>query len=385
MHKHPPCVMLVAGEASGDHHAADLFNNLRQLIPDIRGIGMGGGQMRASGIDIRVDSTRLGVIGLAEVIRHYPEISRALGTLRRLLRQERPDLLICVDYKEFNFRLARTARSLGIKVLFYVSPQVWAWRPGRVRSYGRIIDHMAVIFPFEVPFYQKHHIPVTFVGHPLVGKVKANLPRNDACNQFGLSRLLPVVGLLPGSRTQEVRQLLPVMLESAVRLARAHDGLQFVLFRAPTIADSLLREELARHPVRVKVIEGQNYDALNCCDAVISTSGTATLEVALMGVPLCIIYRLSGLSYWLGRLLVRIDWIGLPNILAGRSIVREFIQHEANPDNIAGEIGRILRDHRYADNMREELRRVRELLGPPEAAVKLAALARDLLGEKVSP
>lgn len=385
MHKHPPCVMLVAGEASGDRHAADLFNNLRQLIPDIRGIGMGGGQMRASGIDIQVDSTRLGVIGLAEVIRHYPEISRALATLRTLLRQKRPDLLICVDYKEFNFRLARTARSLGIKVLFYVSPQVWAWRPGRVRSYGRIIDHMAVIFPFEVPFYQKHHIPVTFVGHPLVGKVKANLPRNDALNQFGLSRLLPVVGLLPGSRTQEVRQLLPVMLESAVRLARAHDGLQFVLFRAPTIADSLLQAELARHPVRVKVIEGQNYDALNCCDAVISTSGTATLEVALMGVPLCIIYRLSGLSYWLGRLLVRIDWIGLPNILAGRSIVREFIQHKANPDNIAGEIDRILRDNRYADNMREELRRVRELLGPPEAAVKLAALARDLLGEKVSP
>jgi lipid-A-disaccharide synthase len=226
---------------------------------------------------------------------------------------------------------------------------------------------------------------VTFVGHPLVGKVKANLPRNDAFNQFGLSRLLPVVGLLPGSRAQEVRQLLPVILQSAVRLARECDGLQFVLFRAPTIADSILREELARYPVRVKVIEGQNYDALNCCDAVISTSGTATLEVALMGVPLCIIYRLSGLSYWLGRLLVRIDWIGLPNILAGRSIVREFIQHEANPDNIAGEIGRILRDHRYADNMREELRRVRELLGPPEAAVKLAALARDLLGEKVSP
>lgn len=385
MHKHPPCVMLVAGEASGDRHAADLFNNLRQLIPDIRGIGMGGGQMRASGIDIQVDSSGLGVIGLAEVIRHYPEISRALATLRTLLRQKRPDLLICVDYKEFNFRLARTARSLGIKVLFYVSPQVWAWRPGRVRSYGRIIDHMAVIFPFEVPFYQKHHIPVTFVGHPLVGKVKANLPRNDAFNQFGLSHLLPVVGLLPGSRTQEVRQLLPVMLESAVRLARAHDGLQFVLFRAPTIADSLLQAELARHPVRVKVIEGQNYDALNCCDAVISTSGTATLEVALMGVPLCIIYRLSGLSYWLGRLLVRIDWIGLPNILAGRSIVREFIQHKANPDNIAGEIDRILRDNRYADNMREELRRVRELLGPPEAAVKLAALARDLLGEKVSP
>jgi len=379
MHQNNPCVMLVAGEASGDHHAARLFENLKGLIPAVRGIGMGGRQMAGAGVDIRVDSTGLGVIGLAEVIRHYPDIHQALKTLRHILKQERPDLLICVDYKEFNFRLARTARSLGIKVLFYISPQVWAWRQGRVRSYGRIIDHMAVIFPFEVAFYQKYNIPVTFVGHPLAGKVKAGLSRLDALQRLGLSCLLPVVGLLPGSRSHEIRNLLPVIMQSAVRLAKEQEGVQFVLFKAPSVDEGVLRSELARYPVRVSVIEGQNYDALQCCDAVVTVSGTATLEVALMGVPMCIIYRLSRLSYWLGRLLVKIPWIGLPNILAGRAIVKEFIQDEANPDNIAGEVGRILRDVGYAEQMREALLSVRDTLGPPGAASKLATLARDML------
>lgn len=379
MNQTNPCVMLVAGEASGDHHAANLFESLKGLMPAVRGIGMGGRQMAAAGVDIRVDSTGLGVIGLAEVIRHYPDIRKALNTLRQVLKQERPDLLICVDYKEFNFRLARTARSLGIKVLFYVSPQVWAWRQGRVRSYGRIIDHMAVIFPFEVPFYQKYNIPVTFVGHPLAGKVKAGLSRLDALQRFGLSCLMPVVGLLPGSRSHEIRNLLPIIMKSAVRLSREQDGVQFVLFKASSVDEAALRSELARYPVRVVVIEGQNYDALQCCDAVITVSGTATLEVALMGIPMCIIYRLSSLSYWLGRLLVRIPWIGLPNILAGRTLVKEFIQDEANPNNIAGETGRILRDIRYAETMRNDLLSIRDLLGPPEAASKLAALARDML------
>lgn len=381
MHTDYPSVMLVAGEASGDHHAADLFRQLKQLLPDVRGVGMGGGQMRAAGVEIRVDSTELGVIGLAEVIRHYPAIRQALQTMRQTLQRERPDLLICVDYKEFNFRLARIAKSLGIKVLFYVSPQVWAWRQGRVRSYGQVIDHMAVIFPFEVPFYERHNIPVTFVGHPLAGKVKPALPRGDAFNRFGLSRLLPVIGLLPGSRTQEIRHLLPVILKSAQELERLHPDIQFVLFKAPAVSDSALQRELTRHAVRVTLIEGQNYDALQCCDAVITVSGTATLEVALMGVPHCIIYRLSRLSYWLGRMLVKIPWIGLPNILAGRAIVREFIQDAANPGNIASEIDKILKDDGYAEQMKTDLQTVRTLLGSPESAGKLAALARDLLCE----
>ncbi len=341
--------------------------------------------MRDAGVELRVDSSGLGVIGLAEIIRHYGEIRGALSTMRQVLKQETPDLLICVDYKEFNFRLAKTAKSLGIKVLFYVSPQVWAWRQGRVKSYGRVIDHMAVIFPFEVPFYEQHGIPVTFVGHPLAGKVKAEMSSPEAFAHFGLSKLTPVIGLLPGSRTNEIKRLLPIIVRSAELLSRQFEGAQFVLFQAPTVTDDLLQQALKNSTVGIRIVKGQNYEVLQCCDAVMTVSGTATLEVALMGVPMCILYRLSPLSYWLGRMLVKIPWIGLPNILAGRTIVREFIQHDANPDNIVAEIGSILRDTHYADRMRQDLKSVRDMLEAPRAAHTLAALARNLLVDTTPP
>jgi lipid-A-disaccharide synthase len=379
MVEHAPLVMLVAGEASGDMHAARLFLELKELVPGIRGVGMGGIRMREAGIDLRCDSSGLGVIGLAEVAKHYGEIRKALRLMQRIAREEQPDLLICVDYKEFNFRLARKAKAAGVKVLFYVSPQVWAWRPGRVKTYGRIIDHMAVIFPFEVSFYEAHRIPVTYVGHPLAGKVKPTVARGEAMERYGFSAGQPVIGLLPGSRANEIKRLLPVILASAERLSAEFDGVQFALFQAPSVGDDTLQAYLAGSGIRPRIVKGQNYDALQCCDAVITVSGTATLEVALMGVPMAIIYRLAPLSYWLGRMLVNIPYIGLPNILAGRSIVREFIQHKADPGNIAGEIGRILRDPVYAESMRRALGEVRDGLGEGNASAKLARLAAGML------
>lgn len=379
MAERAPLIMLSAGEASGDLHTANLFRELKKLIPNLRGIGMGGVRMREAGIDLRCDSTHLAVIGLAEVAKHYGEIRRALRSMQRIACEEKPDLLICVDYKEFNFRLARKAKACGVKVLFYVSPQVWAWRPGRVKSYGRIVDHMAVIFPFEVPFYQAYKIPVTYVGHPLAGKVKPSLGRAEARAKFGFSGKGPVIGLLPGSRTNEINRLLPVILGAAERLAVEFAAAEFVLFRAPSISDELLQSHLEGSGLPIRVIEGQDYDALQCCDAVITVSGTATLEVALLGVPMAIVYRLTALSYWLGRLLVRIPYIGLPNILAGRHVVREFIQHDATADNIAGEIARILRDRDYAETMRQALRQIRDELGEKNGAAKLAQLAADML------
>jgi lipid-A-disaccharide synthase len=371
--------MLSAGEASGDLHAANLFRELKQLIPNLRGIGMGGVRMREAGIEIRCDSTHLAVIGLAEVAKHYGEIRHALRAMQRIACEEKPDLLICVDYKEFNFRLARKAKNCGVKVLFYVSPQVWAWRPGRVKSYGRIVDHMAVIFPFEVPFYEAYNIPVTYVGHPLAGKVKPSMGRAEAMKRFGLAGKGPVIGLLPGSRINEINRLLPVILGAAERLAHEFAGAQFLLFRAPSISDEMLQSHLARSDLPIRVMEGQHYDVLQCCDAVITVSGTATLEVALLGVPMAIVYRLTHISYWLGRLLVRIPYIGLPNILAGRHVVREFIQHDATADNIADEIVRILRDRDYAEAMRQSLRQIRGDLGDANGAAKLAQLAADML------
>ncbi|WP_367026036.1 lipid-A-disaccharide synthase [Methylococcus sp. ANG] len=380
MAERAPLVMLVAGEASGDQHAAAMFRELRALIPQVRGIGMGGSAMREAGIDIRVDSTGLGVIGLAEIARHYGEISRALEAMKALARTERPDLLICVDYKEFNFRLARAAKAAGIEVLFYVSPQVWAWRPGRVKDYGRAIDHMAVIFPFEVPFYERHGIPVTYVGHPLAGKIAPVADAGRMRRELGLDESGPLVGLLPGSRGNEIRRLLPMMLRAAMRIAGERPDARFVLIQAPSVADELLAAELEAAPVPVEVVKERRHDALGCCDAVITTSGTATLEVALLGVPMAIVYKLAPLSYWLGRLLVTIPFIGLPNILAGRKIVQEFIQHEADAEAVGGEILRILNDPAYALRVRDDLAEVRTTLGEGGGSRRLAELTAELLG-----
>ncbi|QXP82576.1 lipid-A-disaccharide synthase [Methylococcus sp. Mc7] len=379
MAERAPLVMLVAGEASGDQHAAAMFRELRSLIPQVRGIGMGGSAMREAGIDIRVDSTGLGVIGLADA-RHYGEIRRALEAMKNLARTERPDLLICVDYKEFNFRLARAAKAAGIKVLFYVSPQVWAWRPGRVKDYGRAIDHMAVIFPFEVPFYERHGIPVTYVGHPLAGKIALVADVGRTRRELGLDESGPWVGLLPGSRGNEIRRLLPMLLQTAARIAGERPDARFVLIQAPSVADALLAAELEAAPVPVRVVKDRRHDALGCCDAVITTSGTATLEVALLGVPMAIVYKLAPLSYWLGRLLVTIPFIGLPNILAGRKIVQEFIQHEANAEAVGTEALRILNEPGYALRIRGDLAEVQRTLGEGGGSRRLAELAETLLG-----
>jgi lipid-A-disaccharide synthase len=375
-----PLVMISAGEASGDRHAASLFRELQKILPEVRGIGMGGAAMREAGIDLRFDSSGIGVIGLAEIARHYGEIRGALKLMCQLARDERPDLLICVDYKEFNFRLAKAAKALGIKVLFYVSPQVWAWRQGRVKSYGQIIDHMALIFPFELPFYEKHGVPATYVGHPLAGKVNAIEPRTDVRARLGITDdRTALVGILPGSRTNEVARLLPTLLDAAVKVRDLHADAQFVVFRAPTLDAAALKEAGVARGLILHVIEGQNYDVLGSCDAVMTVSGTATLEVALMGVPMVIVYRLASLSYWIGRLLVKVPFIGLPNILSGRGIVREFIQHEATAENIAGEINQILDDPQYQRTMRQDLENVREILGHREGSVELAQLAARML------
>lgn len=371
--------MLVAGEDSGDRHAAALFRELKTQLPTVHGVGMGGAAMREAGIEILQDAAGLAVIGVAEVIRHYAAIRRVLKRMQSLVCALRPDLLICVDYKEFNFHLAKHAKACGVKVLFYVGPQFWAWRPGRVKTYGSAVSHMAVIFPFEVPHYRAANVPVTYVGHPLAGMVQPNLTREAAARLYGLTGQGPLIALLPGSRINEIKRLLPVMLGAARQVAAGFPAACFLLARSPSIDEALVRGYLERTDVRVRVIEGINYEMLQCCDAVMTSSGTATLEIALLGVPMVVVYRLSGTSYWLGRLLVSIPYIGLPNILSGRSIVREFIQHAATAENISSEIEHILTDSRYARHMREDLTRLREILGSGGGAANLARLAAQLL------
>lgn len=375
----PLKVMLVAGEASGDRHAAKLFLELKGLIPQVSGLGMGGPHMNRAGVDIRYDSSRIGVIGLGEVLRHYGEIRRALRLMQRTVREERPALLICVDYKEFNLKLAQYAKAQGVKVLFYVSPQVWAWRPGRVKSYGRAVDMMAVIFPFEAPFYQRYHIPVRYVGHPLAGNVYAAIDKPAALKELDLNSSHRIIGLLPGSRGNEIRRLMPIMLQAARLLLKRFPDARFVLFQASSVSDGMLERYLKDSELPIQVIKERYYEAMQCCEATITCSGTATLEVALMGIPMVIIYRMSALSYALGRLLVKTPFIGLANIVAGKGIVQELIQHQANPQKICAEITKILADRRYADSMRKELAKVKERLGSEGGSENLAQLAAAML------
>lgn len=375
----PLVVMFSAGETSGDQHAAALFAELKARRPDLLGIGMGGPKMAAAGIDIRYDSSQIAVIGVIEVIKHYPEIRNTLTRMKRLLVDERPDLLVCVDYKEFNFKLASFAKKIGVKVLFYVSPQVWAWRPGRVKQYGKVIDMMAVIFPFETAYYEAENVPVRYVGHPSVDKVKPLRGNDEDRLLFGLATDKPVVGLMPGSRANEIKRLLPVMLAAAQKLETEFPGVRFILPQAASITDELLAEYLRPSPVNVIVIKNQAYDVIQCCDAIMASSGTASLEIALLGVPMLICYKLAPITYWLGRLLVKTPFIGLPNIIAGTAIVKEFIQHEANPENLAEEMRRLLTEDGYADSVRAELAKVRRQLGVGGASKIMAELALELL------
>jgi lipid-A-disaccharide synthase len=373
-------IIFSAGEASGDQHAADMFLELKKHLPLVKGIGMGSSNMKQAGIDIRHDSSTMGVIGVIEVIKHSIDIFRAFRLMKQLLLSERPDLLICVDYKEFNYLLARFAKKNGIKVLFYVSPQVWAWRPGRIKKYGAAIDMMAVIFPFEVAYYEAEKVPVRYVGHPSVDKVHPQLTKVEALRKFGVSTAEHIVGIFPGSRGNEIERMLPVMLEAAHKLQNSIPGVHFLLAQADSITDTSITQHLKHTRLMITVIKKKPYDVIQCCNAIMTTSGTASLEIALLGVPMVITYKLSPLTYWLGRLLVKTPYIGLPNIILGKPAIKELIQHHANPDKIAAEITKILKDKDYEERIRFDLRQVKQDLGKGDGSKNTALAALEVLG-----
>ncbi len=367
--------MFSAGESSGDQHAANMFKELQKQLPDIKGMGMGGAKMRQAGVEICFDSSGIAVIGLIEVLKHYGEIHNALKLMQNFVVSEKPDLLVCVDYKEFNLKLARFAKHQGIKVLFYVSPQVWAWRPGRVVTYGKAIDMMAVIFPFETAYYEQENVPVKYVGHPSVDKVHPQRSKTEDLAQFSLTAEKHIVGILPGSRVNEIKRMLPVMLAAAEKLTQQHDDIQFVLPQADSITDELLQDYLQASSVKVTIIKNQPYDVIQCCDAIMTTSGTASLEIALLQIPMVIAYKLSAITYFLGKYLVHTKFIGLPNIIAGKGIVKELIQYDVTVDNLANEVNQILQNTAYRQKMLSALAVVKEKLGEGGGSKNMADLA----------
>ena len=364
---HPPRIVLSAGEASGDRLGAGLARALLRRRPELELVGMGGAQMEQAGVRRVQDADEVAVVGLFEVLRHLPALRRAMARLTALLDRG-ADLIVPIDYQDFNMRLAAKAKQRGVPVVYFVSPQVWAWRPGRVEKVRKLVRRILVLFPFEVAFYEKVGVPVDFVGHPIVELPTTGPDRATLCRTAGLDAERPIVALMPGSRRGELERLLPPMLDAARRLI-AHDArLQFLLPLAPAL-DPLrveaLRVEAGDGVPPVAIHRGDFPQLLEHCEAGVVASGTASLEAASMRLPIVVVYKVGGLSYALARRMVKLENVALPNLVAGQRVVPELIQDACSGEAIAAEIRRYLDDPQHAAAVRETLRQVRERLGEP--------------------
>ena len=377
-------ILLVAGEVSGDLHGSYLVEAIHRIDPEIQFFGVGGEGLKRAGMRLLQHSQSLSVVGITEVFVKLGSILKALRTLKRSLEREKPDLVILIDFPDFNLRLARIVHRKGIPILYYISPQVWAWRPGRVKLIARLVKKMVVLFPFEVPLYEAAGVDVEWVGHPLLDIVKPTLSKERALQQFGLDPGRRTVGLLPGSRIHEIERLLPSLLASAQLLEKEIPDLQFVIPLAPGIPPRALSSRMNHISVPVKVVEGFTYDVMNLCELLITASGTATLEGAILGKPMIIIYKVSFSTYWIGRALVRVNHIGLPNLVAEKEIALELIQKDVNPQRIVEEAFRILRDPLLSRKMTESMGEVRHKLGEPGAAERAGRIICSMLREAKS-
>jgi lipid-A-disaccharide synthase len=372
-------ILLVAGETSGDLHGAHLVEAIHQIDPEVQLVGVGGEHLARKGMKILYHSQSLAVVGITEVLFKLRTILKALKGLKKSLDQEKPNLIVLIDFPDFNLRLAKIAHQKGIPVLYYISPQIWAWRPGRVKLIAERVKKMVVFFPFEVPLYKAARVDVEWVGHPLVDIVKPTLSKEEAFRKFGLDPQRRTVGLLPGSRIREVERLLPPLLASAHLLQKEIPDLQFVIPLAPGFTEETLSPWMRNRPAPLKFIQGWTYDVMNISELLILASGTATLEGAILGKPMIIIYKGSLLSYWIARAMIQVNHIGLANLVAGKRIAPELIQKDVNPKRIAEEGLRILKDSLLQQEMVESLKEVRQRLGNPGAAQRAARIVMSLL------
>ena len=374
-------ILLVAGEASADLHGSHVMRELKRIDPSVHLYGIGGEELRRAGMEILFDARDLSVVGIVEVVSRLPHIRKVFNTLKRQIEEAPPGLLILLDYPDFNLRLAAVAKKHRVPVLYYISPQIWAWRQGRVKKIARIVDQMAVVFPFEVPLYEKEGVPVQFVGHPLLDREIPAFDSAGSLEAFGMKPGWPVIGLLPGSRKSEIERLLPVMLDAAERIRKEYPLAQFIIPVAPGIRREEIETWVAQKNVPVTMVENQLHRALQVCSLALVASGTATLETALMKKPMIILYKISFLTYLIGRLMIRVPCIGLANIVAGTQVVPELIQADASPQRIAGEALALLKSPERLAAMERELGRIRERLGATGASARVARIAYDMLNK----
>ncbi len=376
----PKCIMIIAGEASGDLHGAKLVEALLARDPSLFICGVGGQALRKAGVRVLVESSELSVVGITEVFSKIGSLWKGASRVKKLLKSLNPDLLIIIDFPDFNLHAAAIAKRQGIPVFYYISPQVWAWRKGRIKKIKRLVDHVGVILPFEETFYRQHDIPVTFVGHPLLDQKVYNQTRVAAHEQEKGS----FIGLLPGSREKEVIRNLPVMLAAAAHIQRRYPEIRFLVSRAPSVAADLMDRilETSGSQFAVRIATDPVGKVFNRCRLVVAASGTVTLEAALAATPTVIIYSVSSISYWIGRALIQVAHIGLINLIAGKQIVPELIQKEATPKPIAECVLTLLDEPQKLEQMRMQLMQARESLGGPGASGRAADLALSLLAHQ---
>lgn len=374
-------VMIVAGEASGDLHGGNLIRAAKELCPQISFFGVGGDKMKKAGAQLLFSSNDLSVMGVQEVVGSLPRILRRFFQLKSILQgAKKPDLLVLIDFPDFNLRLAKAAKTNAVPVLYYISPKVWAWRAGRARTIAARVDRLALIFPFEAGIYERLGVTADYVGNPLLDEFSSRNTDVDVRRKLGIDHSDQVVGIFPGSRNSELKYIFPTLMETARQLVAKKSELKFLLPVAPSLSLEFFKAELAATDVPITLVEDDIYAVCQACDAVLTVSGTVTLQLALTRTPMTIVYRVAPLSYLIGRLLIKVSHIGLANIVAGRTVVREFIQDAAEPQAMCEEVCRLLDDQAYRRTMIDDLTEVKESLGSPGCSQRVARIVGQMTG-----
>ena len=373
-------ILISAGEASGDLYAGAVTRGIKQLNPEAEVFGMGGDCLREAGGEVLFDIKDHSLMGFVEVLKKLPDVWKLRNAFIDLMEKRKPDVLLTIDYPGFNMRLAKLAKERGINVVYFIAPQVWAWRPGRAADVAKVTDKIACIFPFEYDFYKSYGADIEFIGHPLVDTVKPSLSRKEAEELAGKRTGHPLILLMPGSREMEIQRLLPVMLDAVKILKQKRPELDFAIPRAATIAKEILEDSVRQAGLNIRLIEGHNYDVMSVADLAIVTSGTVTLEAAMCGLGCEILYKSSPVSFWIAKRVVKIPNIGLPNIVAGRQIAPELLQDDCTPENISSTALELLEPERFAQ-LQRDLQEVKEKLGEPGAVKRVAELVLRMAGQ----
>jgi lipid-A-disaccharide synthase len=377
------CVMMIAGEDSGDLHGANLIHELKKQVPSVFLCGIGGEKMNKAGLRVLFHSSELSVIGITEVVSKLPTILKALGIAKKIVTNLKPDLLILIDFADFNLRVAKAAKKVGVPVLYYIPPKVWAWRSGRVKKIRERTDQLAVILPFEADFFQQHGLPATFIGNPLLDNLDAepeNLREVEGKQET-------IIGLLPGSRKSEIRKMLPILLDTAKMIRVRIPDARFLVSLAPSADPVFFETMIQNHPesAHMELVSKPVNHIFHKANFLVAASGTVTLEAALAGVPMVIIYKVSDFSYMLGKALANVSHVGLANLIAGREIIPELLQWKAKPVLISETVCNILLDQQKLTTMKNDLLQIREKLGGPGASARTAGLALKMMGMEQSP